>query len=111
MAVKIYMTSADAERTVAFDLLLDNVGQDLTSATVECHMRDTRTGAVTTVTDVTADADQVTYPGRCVTEFSAANLVVGTYTLEWESTISGNITTFPGDGDERPLLIVRAEAA
>ena len=111
MAEKIYMASADAERTVTFDLLLDGVEQDLGSATIECHMRNTRTGVVTTVTDVTPDPDQVTYPGRCVTEFTAAQLLAGTYTLEWESTISTNITTYPGDADERPLLVVRAEAA
>lgn len=111
MADKIYMTSGDDERTVAFDLMLDGAGQDLTSSTVECHMRNTRTGVVTTVTDVTAHVDQVSYPGRCVTEFAAAQLVAGTYTLEWESTILTNITTFPGDADDRPLLVVRNEAA
>ena len=111
MAEKIYMASADDERTVTFDLLLDGVKQDLSSATVECHMRNTLTGAVTTVTDVTPDADQVTYPGRAVTEFTAAQLVQGTYTLEWESTIGTNITTYPGAPGDRPLLVVRAEAA
>lgn len=111
MAEKIYMVSGDDERTVSFDLLLDGVGQDLGSATVECHMRDTFTGTVTTVTDVTADVDQATFPGRCVTEFTTAQLLVGTYTLEWESTIGTNITTFPGNAEDRPLLIVRNEVA
>ena len=107
----IYMASADDERTVTFDLVLDGVYQDLSSATVECHMRDVWSGSVTTVTDVTPDVDQVTYPGRVVTEFTAAQLVAGTYTLEWESTISTSIITYPGDAGARPRLVVREEAA
>ena len=111
MAEQLYMASGDAQRTVAFDLLLDGVGTDLTSATVECHMFNTKTRAVTVVTDITPDVDQSTYPGRCVTEFTAAQLTTGTYTLEWESTISGAIVTYPGRATDRPLLTVRAEAA
>ena len=107
----IYMASADHGRTVTFDLLLDGVNQDLTFAVVECHMRDVRSGAVTTVTTVTPDADQVTYPGRIVTTFSDAQLVAGTYTLEWESATPSTDITYPGDADERPRLVVREEAA
>jgi hypothetical protein len=111
MAEQLYMASADAQRTVAFDLLLDGVGQDLGSATVECHMYNITTRAVTTVTDVTAEADQNTYPGRCVTEFTAAQLLTGVYTLEWESTIGGKIVTYPGNAADRPFLTVRTQAA
>jgi len=107
----IYMASADNGRTVTFDLVLDGVNQDLSTATVECHMRDVRSGAVTTVTNVTPDADQVTYPGRIVTEFTAAQLVPGTYTLEWESATPSADITYPGDADARPRLVVREEAA
>jgi CO dehydrogenase/acetyl-CoA synthase gamma subunit (corrinoid Fe-S protein) len=111
MADEIFFTSEDAGRQVAFDLLLDAVEQDLTSATIECHMRRLDDGGVTVVVDVTADVDQVTYPGRCVTEFTAADLTAGVYTLEWESTIAGKIITYPGKASDRPVLTVREQAA
>ena len=111
MAEKIYMASTDTERTVTFDLYLDGEAQDMGSATIECHMTNIRTNTVTTITDIVADADQVANTGRVVTEFTAAQLVAGTYTLEWEATIGTSIVTYPGNGDERPVLVVRPAAA
>ena len=112
MSDKIYMASADAARTVVFDLKIDGSGEDLSSAAIECHMKNVQTGAVITTATVTADADQVTYPGRVSTEFSATELATaGGYTLEWEVTIGVQITTYPGSESGRPQLIVRGEAA
>ena len=110
MADKLYMAAADDERTIAYDLLLDGVKQVLTSATVVCTMRNTRTGVETTVSDVTPDPDQATYPGRAVTEFTAAQLAAGVYTLDWASTIGTNIVTYPGNPNDRPILTVWAES-
>ena len=112
MVDKIYMVSADAVRSVVYDLKIDGVGEDLSSAAVVCHMQHTSTGVVIATATVTPDADQATYPGRVSTEFTAVELATaGQYTLEWEVTIGAQITTYPGSGADRPNLIVREEAA
>lgn len=112
MADKIYMASSDAVRTVVYDLKIDGSGEDLSTAAVECHMRNIQTGVVITTATVTADADQATYAGRVSTEFSATELATaGTYTLEWEVTIGVQVVTYPGNAADRPSLIVREEAA
>jgi hypothetical protein len=107
MATKIYLVEDDQDRDVVFDLVLDGEGMDLTGLSVVCHMKDVRSGDLTTITNVTADPDQTTYPGRCTTRFSASNLAdPGSYHLEW--TVDPMIT-FPGNYDDLPLLIVRQE--
>jgi hypothetical protein len=112
MADQIYMTVADAVRTVVYDLQIDGAGDDLSSATVECHMKNVSTGTVITSAAVTVDADQVTYPGRVSTEFSGTELVsAGVFTLEWEVTIGAQVVTYPGKAADRPVLTVREEAA
>ena len=112
MADKIYMVTDDAVRTVVYNLKLDGSGEDLSSASIECHMRHVQTGVVFTTAAVTADADQGTYPGRVSTVFSAVELATaGTYTLEWEVTIGVQVVTYPGIGTDRPQLIIRDEAA
>ena len=113
MATTIYHVSGDTGRSITVDLEVDGAGFDLTGYTVELHMTNLADATVTTVTDVTADADQTTYPGRCVTVLTDTELVTGSYLLEWEASTAGGdtVVTFPSDGDERNTLVVRAEAA
>ena len=108
----IYTTTGDAGLTVVYDLRLNGVGPDLSSATVVCHMRNILSGAAITTATVTADADQVTFPGRVSTVFSASNLATsGAYTIEWQSTIGTQIITYPGDASDRPVMTIRKEVA
>ena len=112
MADKVYMTSDDSVRTVVYDLKIDGVGEDLSSAVVECHMKNVQSATVITSASVTVDADQVTYPGRVSTQFSSVELAVaGVYTLEWEVTIGLQVVTYPGRASDRPVLTVREEVA
>jgi len=107
----IDLVENDNGRQITYDLLLDGIGYELTpSSVVECHMTNTVTGDVTTVTDCTEDPDQETNPGRVVTTFAAAQLVAGRYTLEWEVTDGSTVTTFPGVAAQRPTMTVRSEA-
>ena len=110
MADRISMVSADNARSIIYDLELDGVGADLTGTTIECHMRDRNTGDVAVVTDVVAAVDQSATPGRCTTTFTAAELLTGVYTLEWEVVDGVAITTYPGRSSDRPVLTVRSEA-
>ena len=113
MADKIYMTSDDSVRTVAYDLKVDGSGEDLSSAnSIECHMKNVQSAVVITSATVVADADQSTYPGRVSTEFTSIELATpGVYTLEWEVTIGVQVVTYPGRAADRPVLTVREEAA
>ena len=109
MSTTIYMTSGDDEREITSILRRNGARYDLSGAVVECHMKSGAT--VQVVTTVTVDPDQVDAKGQIVTEFAAADLVVGEWTLEWESTKGTKIITFPGKDSSRPVLIVREEAA
>ena len=109
MSTLIYMTAGDNEREITSILRRNGARYDLTGAVVECHMKSG--GTVNVVTTVTVDADQTDAKGQIVTEFAAADLVVGDWTLEWESTKATKIITFPGKDSSRPVLIVREETA
>lgn len=111
MSTKIYMVENDNDRGVVFDLILDGTGMNLSNSIVRCHMKNTRNGVATIVTNVVNDGDQSAFPGRCTTTFAASQLVVGTYTLEWQATNGVTIRTFPGSSDDMPLLVIRPEIA
>ena len=104
--IKYYMVEGDTNREISLLLKLDGVAMDLTGWTVECHQL--KAGTAVTITDVTLDADPTT--GVLTTTFVSA-LVAGTYTLEWEATKASDIITWPGNADDRPLQIVRSQAA
>jgi hypothetical protein len=108
----IYLTENDAGRVVVFDLKIDGVGEDLSSAAIVCHMQNRHDGTAITSAAVTADADQATNPGRVSTEFSATELATaGTFTLEWQATIGAQIVTYPGNSADRPIITIRSEVA
>ena len=103
-ATKIYATSGDANRVVTVTLKDDDVARDLTTAdTIECHIRDRSAGTVTVLTGLSGDAN-----GAVITTIAA--LTPGTFTLEYEVTEGSQITTYPANGSDRPLLTVRTEA-
>lgn len=105
MADKIRFVEGDTNRVVGVVLSNDGVVVDLSTAdAIECHQRNRSTGVTTTITGLTGNAS-----GEVSTTFASA-LVEGVYTLEWEVTTGATIVTYPGDGNTRPLLIVRTEA-
>jgi hypothetical protein len=112
---RIYWTAGDNNRTLVYQLSLDRTPFNLTGFTVTCQMVPDRNtekagGTVKEIISVTPDPDQATNPGICTTEFTAADLDEGVYTLEWEATnVGGDIVTFPGNASSRPVLIIRAE--
>ena len=104
MASKIYGTAGDTNRSFSVVLKDDGTARNLTTAdAIECHLKDRSAGTVTVITGLTGDASGV------VTT-TVATLTEGTFTVEYEVTEGSTITTSPGDGSTRPLLIVRAEA-
>lgn len=101
----INWVSGDVGNVAAYILKDDGVGRDLTTATaIECHMRNSDTGTVITIGSLTGTAG-----GSVSTTFGT--LTTGTFTLEWEVTEGVAVKTYPGDGDTRPVVDVRDQAA
>ena len=101
----IYWVSGDVNRALGVVLYDDGVVVDLTAVdAIECHQVDSTTEVATIITGLSGDAN-----GAVVTVFTSA-LVAGRYTLEWQTTTGSSITTYPGQGSTRPVLIVRQEA-
>ena len=104
MSTRIYATSGDTNRVITATLYDDNVVRDLTTATaIQCHLRERSAGTVTVITGLTGSA-------AGVVDTTIATLAEGTFTVEWEVTEGSQVTTYPGNAADRPLLIVRAEA-
>lgn len=105
MSSKVYAASGDTNRTIGVVLYDDGAVVDLSAVdAIECHVLERSTGVLITVSGLTGTnvgAVATTIPGP---------LVTGTYTLEWQVTDGSTVTTYPGDGSGRPLLIVREEA-
>ena len=105
MSSKVYATSGDTNRTVGVVLYDDDVVVDLSAVTaIECHLLERSTKVLITVSGLTGTA------GGAVATTIPGPLVTGTYTLEWQVTDGSTVTTYPGDGANRPLFIVREEA-
>jgi len=103
----IYWTAGDKGRVLGVVLGDDGVGVDLTAvAGIECHQRNMVTGVTTIIAGLIGAAN-----GACSTLF-AGPLVVGRYTLEWETTAdaAATVITYPGEASKRHILIVRQEA-
>lgn len=103
MSAHIYAVEDDDTKAIGVTLYNDGVAVDLTGETLVCHMFNSSTGLVQSITGLTGDAS-----GNVVTPFSASNLVVGNWLLEWQ-VVDG--LTYPGRAASRPLLTVRAEHA
>ena len=102
---KIYATSGDANRVITVTIKDDDVARDLTTAGgIECHVRDTSDGTVTSITGLTGSAGGVV-------ETTIATLTAGRFTIEFEVTEGGQITTYPAQANSRPQMFVRTEAA
>ena len=105
MADRLYFVEGDTNRVVGAILYDDDVAVDLSAVdAIEAHLLNRSTGVNTEITGLTGDANgavSTTIPGP----FTA-----GTYTLEWQVTDGSAVTTYPGNGSERPLIVVRAEA-
>ena len=86
-------------------VVLDNDGTpvDLSGESLACYLSNRSTGAVIEITGLTGDS-----VGAVSTPLSAANLIAGVYTMEWEVV---NGATYPGNPNNRPILHVRPEVS
>jgi hypothetical protein len=102
----VYAVTNDVDRAVGVVLKDDGTARDLSTAdSIEAHLRNRSTGTVTDITGLTGNASgQVTVTLPTIT-------VAGTYTLELQVTEGSIVTTYPGSGSNRPLIVVRAEAS
>ena len=106
MTTTIYRTANDASApSMTCTLSLDGtaIETDLSGEVVTCSLQN-RADA-TDIIDITCTGAAA---GVVTTPFAQANLIAGTYTLEWE--ITGG-STFPGNKQDRPLLVVRSEVS
>jgi len=106
MSTTIYRTANDASApSMTCTLSLDGtaIETDLSGEVVTCHLQN-RADA-TDIIEIVATGGLA---GLVTTPFPQAKLLAGTYTLEWEVT---NGATHPGNKQDRPLLVVRAEVS
>ncbi len=104
MTTRIFAVAGDTNRPITVTLSDDGTARDLTGVdAIECHVRDRSTGVATIITGLSGDA------GGAVTA-TIATLTEGTFTVEFQVTDGALVTTYPGNGADRPLLVVRAEA-
>lgn len=105
MADILYFTEGDTDRVVGAIFADNGTAVDLTAAdAIEAHFRNRSTGVNIVVSGLSGDANgavSTTIPGP---------LTVGKFTLEWQVTTGSQITTYPGNGSARPLIVVRQEA-
>lgn len=101
----IYWVEGDVGNVAAYIFKDDGVARDLTTASaIECHMRNSDTGLVVTISGLSGSAS-----GSVSTTFGT--LVAGVFTLEWEVTEGAAVKTYPGAGGSRPVVDVREQAA
>ena len=105
MAITLYRVAGDSGGSVTLDLLSGGIAYNLANQTLVCYLRNTDGSLAQTVTDVTL-RNQLATPGRCTTTFTEAQLVEGTYTMEWH--VAAGDLTFPGKRVDRPFLVVRS---
>ena len=106
MADIVYAVTNDEQRAVGVVLKDDGSARDLTSAdSIEAHLRDRSTGVVTDITGLSGSA-----AGEVVVTLPTVS-VAGSYTLEVQVTEGSSVTTYPGSGSNRPLIVIRAEAS
>ena len=106
MSTTIYRNANDASApSMTCVLSLDSVAitTDLSAEVVTCYLQN-RADA-TDIIEIVATGGLA---GLVTTPFPQAKLLAGTYTLEWEIT---NSATYPGNKQDRPLLVVRAEVS
>ena len=106
MSTTIYRTANDASApSMTCTLSLDGtaIETDLSGEVVTCSLQN-RADA-TDIIEIVATGGLA---GLVTTPFPQAKLLEGTYTLEWEVT---NSATYPGNKQDRPLLVVRAEVS
>lgn len=103
----LYVRAGDNNRTLTTTLLLDNAPFNLTDFAVTCRLVDAAGALAATVTDVTKATQSGDTLGQVATELDTADLVAGTYLLEWVATDGADIVTFPGSDRDRPRLVVR----
>ena len=108
MSTTYYRTTGDTGPPITVDLLSGGVGHNLSGETVVCYLRATDQTLAQTISTVTP-GNQSTNPGRCTTALTGAQLVDGTYTVEWYSSTAD--LTFPAKRADRPFLVVRSAAA
>lgn len=109
----LYARAGDNNRTLTTVLLLDDEPFDLTSHTsITCRLIDSSTGSLAASTTAVTRATQSGGTlGQIATELDAAELVAGTYALEWVATDGADVFTFPGRDTDRPTLVVRPAAS
>ena len=106
MSTTIYRNANDASApSMTCTLSLDGtaIETDLSGEVVTCYLQN-RADATDIIEIVATGAAA----GVVTTPFPQAKLVAGIYTMEWE--ITGG-STFPGEANSRPLLVVRTETS
>ena len=106
MSTTIFRTANDASApSMTCVLSLDSVAltTDLSSEVVTCYLQNRADAA--DIIEIVATGGLA---GLVTTPFPQAKLIAGTYTLEWEVT---NSATYPGNKQDRPLLVVRTETS
>jgi hypothetical protein len=99
---KVFATFGDIGRTISATLFAERVAVDLSTSTIDCYLLNLVTGAVVEVTGLAGSEAGV------VGVELPSTLPVGTWAMEFQ--VVGGVT-YPGDADDRPIVVVRPEVS